>query len=655
MSEKLRPSVLAGSYPEKLDPMRPRLERWLSKASERRKRPSLANLEAFAQRIVRRSDELRSVSADELRQRADALRPSLRRALAGPPLLEALAIVREQSRRHLGMAHFEVQIMAGCALLRGMLVELDTGEGKTLSGTLPAAVAALAGIPVHVVTVNDYLVERDAEAMAPLFQALGLSTGRVIEDEPDPAARRAAYASDITYVSNKQVAFDYLRDRISLGGRGGEIRGEVQRFAHAAEAPLLRGLCFAILDEADSVLVDEARTPLILSRTVPSPGLAEIAHDALSIARELDEKEDLRWRHPAAPIEVTASGQEKIIERCEGRGGVWNAPARRAELLRVALDALYRYKRDEHYIVRDGQVEIVDPQTGRSMPDRSWEGGLQQMVELKEGCELSGDRETLARMSYQQFYRRYLRLSGMTGTGREVRREIEAVYDMPMIRIPPRRPSKRIDLGVHVMPTVESKWNAAVDRITELHRSGRPVLVGTASVKTSELLSERLDRAGLTHRLLNARQDHAEAEIIGEAGFPGRITLATAMAGRGSDIRVEGREEELGGLHVISVERADSGRVDRQLYGRCGRQGDAGSFEQIVSLEDELVRNEATGRVRRLVVAFLRRLGGGSFVGRLLFQNLQRRVERRHARERRAVMRQDEQFARLLSFSGTAE
>ncbi|NNL85969.1 MAG: prepilin peptidase [Myxococcales bacterium] len=657
MSELLRPSVLAGSYPERSAAPSRRLDRLCRRLGGRRRHrhPTPRDLERFAEQVVRRSEGLRSSSQADLQKRVAGLRPHLRKRLAGVPLLETLAIIREQSRRHLGMSHFEVQIMAGCALLRGMLVELDTGEGKTLSGTIPAAAAALAGIPVHVVTVNDYLVERDAEQLNPLFRSLGLTVGTVVDRDPDPEVRRRAYASDITYVTNKQIAFDYLRDRLSRRASHEQIRGEVEQLGNHTSGLLLRGLCFAILDEADSVLIDEARTPLILSKSVPAPGIEEIASKALEVASKLDEKTHFHIRGRGDQFELNREGIEAVEEFSCELGGVWNAPSRRAELVRVALLALHRYQRDEHYIVRDGKIEMVDPQTGRSMPDRSWEGGLQQMIELKEGCELSGERETIARISYQQFFGRYLRLSGMTGTGSEVRREIERIYDMPMIRIPPRKRSKRRDLGVHVATTLPQKWRGVVARIEALHREGRPVLVGTGTVKTSESLSARLAERDLPHRVLNARQDQDEARIIEEAGTSGRITIATAMAGRGSDIRVDEKVEKLGGLHVLSVERAESRRVDRQLYGRCGRQGDAGSFEQIVSLEDDLVEREAEGLLGLMARALRRGTLGSRVLRRWFFRLLQKRVEARHARDRSRMLRLQEELDRLLSFTGASE
>jgi len=661
VSDLFRPGVLHGGYPERVEPRSPRLERKLSQLWERARgeRPGVAELRARAREVIARSDALVGMSCDELTRRLVEVRPALRRALAGEPLIEVLALVRERARRELGMAHFEVQLMAGMGMLHGMLVELDTGEGKTLSATLPAAVAALAGIPVHVITVNDYLVERDAEAMGPLYRALGLSVGTVVDRDPDPEIRRRAYACDITYVTNKQIAFDYLRDRLSRPNRSEALRGEVKRLQQEGQQGaglLLRGLCYAIVDEADSVLVDEARTPLILSRNVPAPGLEEIARQATRVAARLREDQDYRLSPDGRSADVTESGRARIGELSEGYGGLWNAPLRRAELVRVALTAERGYVRDEDYVVRDGKLEIVDAQTGRSMPDRCWEGGLQQMIELKEGCEISGERETIARISYQQFYRRYLRLGGMTGTGREVSREIEDVYGLPMIRIEPRLPTLRLDRGVRVLPTRHEKWGAVVGCLRALLAEDRPVLVGTASVRSSEDLGRTLAEAGLPYVLLNALQNADEAEIIGRAGESGRITVATNMAGRGSDIRVTEDVEQSGGLHVLSVERAEARRIDRQLFGRCGRQGDAGSFEQVLSIEDGFIADRSPAWLVRLLQRALRQAWpGAGLLARAWVAWVQRRVESGHAEQRAQLLRSEVELERALAFAGAAE
>ncbi len=661
MSEVLRPGVLHGGYPERVDPRPPRLERAVQRWRARIQGDGvgLDELATQADEVIKRSDRLVGESEADLALRLERLRPGLRREIGGDPLIDALALVRERSRRELGMAHFKVQLMAGSAMLQGMLVELDTGEGKTLSATIPAAVAGLAGIPVHVITVNDYLVVRDADLMRPLYSSLGLSVGTVVDTDPDPETRRKAYACDITYVTNKQIAFDYLRDRLERPNRSERLRGEVSRLqgeAQKGSSLLLRGLPFAVVDEADSVLVDEARTPLILSRDVPAPGLDEIARVALGIADQLTEGEHYEVGGDRRQVELTREGRDEVAVLSEPFDGVWNAPLRRSELVRLALTARDGYVRDEDYIVREGKVEIVDASTGRSMPDRSWEGGLQQMIELKEGCELSGERETLARISYQQFYCRYLRLGGMTGTGAEVAAEIEDVYGLPMVRVPPRNPSRREDHGVRVLPGPREKLNTVVSRIRELHQAGRPVLVGASSVRTSEELGAKLASAGLPHVILNARQDAEEAAIIEQAGHEGRITIATSMAGRGSDIRCPPEVESLGGLHVLAVEKAAARRIDRQLIGRCARQGDAGSFEQVLCLDEDLpVGAGWIWGQRMLRSALSSGVPAAERLGRFWIELCQRRLEARHARERAALLRSEAELEKSLAFAGAAE
>jgi preprotein translocase subunit SecA len=655
----LRPGVVLGPYPERLDP-RPG---WLDRAalglarSLRRRERSASRLREIAAHVGRESGNLRGRSEAELRETLAELRGELRRhGLQQGPVIRAFGLVREVARRTLGMEHFDVQVIGGYVMLNGMLAEMDTGEGKTLTATLPACTAALAGIPVHVISVNDYLVERDAGLMGPVYQALGLSVGTVCEKEADPEARRRAYGCDVTYVSNKQVAFDYLRDRLVRGSRRDSrslVLSDLIAPGGRAQKLVLRGLCFGIVDEADSVLIDEARTPLILTRRSDSSDLEETCRTALALADRLKKGEDFEVHRSEREIRLSERGIGRLEDLAGDLGGLWAGARRREELVQQALAARLLFVRDDHYLVRDGKVQIIDANTGRVMPDRSWEGGLHQMIECKEGCEVSGQRETLARISYQQFYRRYLRLCGMTGTAREVAREIASVYGLRTVAVPPRLRRRRKCLGERIYPTAAARWDAVVERIEELHRSGRPVLVGTRSVAASEHLSGLLDERGLPHCVLNARQDAREAEIVERAGERGRITVATNMAGRGADIRLGPGVEELGGLHVIAVGRSEARRIDRQLFGRCGRQGDPGSYETLASLEDEVAIDHAPEPLR----AFAQGLGGRAapWVRRTLISCAQRAVERRHARRRRELLGVEEYLENALAFAGPAE
>jgi preprotein translocase subunit SecA len=557
---------------------------------------------------------------------------------------KCFSLVRETAIRTIGQRHFDVQLIGGRTLLNGLIAEMETGEGKTLTATLPAATAALAGIPVHIITVNDYLAGRDAEWMGPIYAALGLSVGVIIHGmEPD--ARRQAYGADVTYCTNKEVAFDYLKDRIVLGRETGRLQLEMERVYK--ERPrikqlLLRGLYFGIVDEADSVLVDEARTPLIISGAPVGDSTERKTYEnALRIASAMVEGREFRIEGKERAVRILPEGLAQLSAEALKLGGVWNRPQWREDLTRQALSALHLFVAEKQYLVVDGKVQIIDEYTGRIMPDRSWEHGLHQMIEVKENCSMSKRVDPLARISYQRFFRRYLWLSGMTGTAKEVSGELWSVYGLATNRIPTNRPSQRKQSPTQIYGTEAEKWEAVLSRIVEVHASGRPVLVGTRSVKASEHLSRLLKERGLAHQLLNARQDKEEAMIVAQAGERGRITIATNMAGRGTDIKLGEGVEENGGLHVIATELHEARRIDRQLFGRCGRQGNPGSCEAIVSREDELAK-VYSGFVRKTL-------------GKPDLKQAQRAAERLHLRMRKDLLRADEQLDAALAFSGRSE
>ena len=566
----------------------------------------------------------------------------------------AFALVREAAGRTLGFRHYDVQLMGGWVLFSGKLAEMETGEGKTLTATLAAATAALAGLPVHVITVNDYLAERDAETMAPLYEMLGLTTGRVLQGM-QPDERRAAYSSDITYCTNKEVAFDYLKDRIALGGLRTRLRARVAGLGKGADGRqlILRGLFYAVVDEADSVMVDEARTPLIISGPSGSDGREAIYRQAVEVAAGLTAGRDFTLVEREREIELTPAGRERAAQLAP-EDGIWTGPRRREELVKQGLSALNLFRRDEHYLVRDDKVQIIDEYTGRVFGDRSWEQGLHQMIEAKEGVTITGQKDPLARGTYQRFFRRYLRLSGMTGTARELAPELWSVYGLEVVRLPTHRPVQRRFTGRAVTATVAEKWQRVAERVREETASGRPVLVGTRSVAASEALAAVLTGLGIPHCVLNARQDETEAAIVAEAGRAAQVTVATNMAGRGTDIKLDPEIERIGGLHVIATELHDSRRIDRQLFGRCARQGDAGSYELILSLEDELVRTFGAQAVRWLL-ARSGTLPGGRSAAYHYLCSTQRRAERLHSRMRRDLLKSDERLEDSLSFSGHRE
>ena len=580
------------------------------------------------------------------------------RGLTKELAIEAFALVRETAARTVGMRHFDSQLMGGWVMVHGGLAEMETGEGKTLTATLAAATAAMTGIPVHIITVNDYLVSRDAELMGPVYQALGLTVGAVTA-EMDGPARRRGYACNITYCTNKQLAFDYLRDRILLGNDHGRMRLQLERIHHhnaRTDRLFLNGLCFAIIDEADSVLIDEACTPLIISRPTDNSEEEQTYLQAMALAERLKEGDDFSLNRLERQVMITDTGRELLEEAQESFGGVWRSIRRGEELVSQALAALHLYLCNHQYLVLNGKVMIIDENTGRIMADRSWERGLHQMIEIKEECEITGQQEHMARMTYQRFFRRYLHLAGMTGTAREVRRELWSVYRLPVIRIPTNRPSRRNPLEIRIFSDKEAKWREVLCHIQRIHLSGRPVLVGTRSVADSELLSLLLEKENLPHQVLNARQDAKEAEIVARAGEKGCITVATNMAGRGTDIPLGRGVAEIGGLHIIATEMNEAGRIDRQLHGRCGRQGDPGSFETLLSIEDELLQTCLSDSKRRRLA---HRVGRNNRISQRAGLRATRRAqaarERRYLRLRRDLLQMEERLGRLLAFSGRLE
>jgi preprotein translocase subunit SecA len=621
-------------------------------------------LQRFARRVMALARPLAALAEPELQRAATEVAAALRRQGLQPALVaQSFALIREVSGRCLGKRHFPVQLMGGRSMLDGEIVEMHTGEGKTLTALLPAVTMALAGVPVHVITVNEYLAERDADNLMPVYAYFGLDVGKVLPGQ-QPPERAAAYRCDVTYCVNKDLTFDYLRDRIeALAGRLGP-RAQVLALARTGAAPadarqavaaVMRGLWFAIVDEADSVFIDEARTPLIISRSSRAIGEAGACDAALALAGVLAEGPHflLRLRERAAML--TEGGRLALAAVDDTR-----LPAsviERERLIEQALTAIHGYQRDRHYIVVDDQVQIVDEYTGRVMPDRSWEGGLHQLIERKEALETSAGRDTIARITYQRMFRRYLRVAGMSGTVTEVAGELMAVLGTAVTCIPTHRPVRRRKLGVVVFCASADRDAAVVAAARRETTLGRPVLVGTRSVAASERIAALCAAAGLAHKVLNARQDADEAATIAEAGEAGRITVATNMAGRGTDILLNDAVRAAGGLHVILTEFHDSPRIDRQLAGRAGRQGDPGSFECLVALDDELFVAHAPrlGAALRRHAQRRRQDRVARLPALLLRHWAQRAAERHNAELRRHTLAQEQQTDRLLAFAGRPE
>jgi len=612
---------------------------------------------ARADAVVALEKEFGDLSDARLRETAQTLRDVFRRGReTDEDLNRAFALVREVAARQIGERPFPVQVAGAFAIDAGCVAEMATGEGKTLTATLPATVAGWRGRGCHIVTFNDYLARRDADWMGRIYGFCGLSVAHV-EQGMKPPERRAAYQADVTYGSNKEVTADFLRDRLALGRTRGLSAALVAKLADGAgsgtDRVVQRGLHHAIVDEADSVLIDEAVTPLIISGEAPNPEQVEAFQQAAALAAQLEEGRHYRVSERRREIDLTAVGKGMLGRLAEPLGGLWHGARRREELVTQALTARRFYLTGQQYILDDGKVVIVDEFTGRLMPDRTWRDGLHQAIEAKEAVEVHPPKDTYARLSFQRFFRMYRKLSGMTGTASEARREFWQIYGLPVVVIPTNRPCIRDVKPDRVLATEAAKWRVIVAEIHRLHAHGRPVLVGTRSVRASEQLSGLLTAEGLEHPVLNAVHHAEEAQIVAGAGQEGRITVATNMAGRGTNILLGRGVADLGGLHVIATERHEAGRIDRQLFGRCARQGDLGTAQAIVSLEDELPRRHAS-----YLSALLRRRYAGrgdevsSGLTRRVFDLGQRRAERMALRQRKTVLRTDDWLDEYLGFAG---
>ncbi|MBI3346126.1 MAG: hypothetical protein HY020_02815 [Burkholderiales bacterium] len=648
------------AFPEREDRAPSAADAWalglLSSLRRRLAPPAAREVARLAGRLAEQGPHLRALDDAALLTHLRAIAPAAVRELQIPALREALVAVAELSRRALGLLPYPTQLFGAMTLLRGQLAEMQTGEGKTLTAGLAACLAGLAGLPVHVVTVNDYLAGRDANKNRALFRQAGLTVG-VVAHGVERDERVRAYACDITYCTNKELVFDYLRDRVAMGGRASTAQLRARRLVGGPrgrpEQPVLRGLHFAIVDEADSIFIDEARTPLILAVQAGEVDHAAAHAQALAIVGAFERDLHYQINEARRELHMTDAGRTALTAATAGLGAPWAATHQREHLGTQALRALHMFLRDEQYLVdAEGKVQIIDEYTGRVLPGRTWEQGLHQMIEAKEGVELSQQTTTQARITYQRFFCRYLRLSGMSGTAREMAPEFASVFRLATVAIPTHRPSARISLVPRLLPDEAAKWAAVADFVAERHRTGQPVLVGTRSVLSSERLGALLEARGLPHKVLNARQDAVEASIVAEAGRRGAITVATNMAGRGTDIALGDGVRELGGICVVLTEYHESPRIDRQLVGRCARQGDPGTAIAIVALDDELLRQHGGHEARLLGWA---QASGAPSVGRLLQRTraaAQGRAERMHARTRRETMRQDHQLDRMTAFSG---
>ncbi|HEX8915129.1 MAG TPA: hypothetical protein VF796_22450 [Humisphaera sp.] len=606
------------------------------------RRPVLSRLKAQVARIERLEPEIQNLGSTRFQEEvADCRALARRNKLTGPALDRAMAIVREGAKRATGMRPYPVQLMGALAMCEGAIAEMATGEGKTLTASLAASLWGWYGRPVHVITVNDYLVGRDAEEMSPVYKMLGLRCGHVTH-ETSPQERVDHYRRDVVYVTSKELVADFLRDQIALGNLRSSCQTQVGMLIGGANSGRLQvpGLFRVLVDEADSLLIDEAVTPLIISNSPDENPNADLYRAADELARQLTQGKDFTLDREVKQVDLTARGQDRL-EELSGHTGFWKGKRRREELVTQALTALYCFNRDEQYLVTpDQKVQIIDEFTGRVMADRSWRHGLHQAIEVKEGVPVTADKENLARLSFQRFFRQYPIMGGMTGTAWESRGELWHIYQRPIIRIPTNKPCIRRQLPTRIFATAEQKYDAVVKRALELNDKGAPVLIGTKTVWASEEVSKRLAAAGRTHRVLNAAQNEQEANIVSEAGQPGHITVATNMAGRGTDIKLGKGVAALGGLNVLAAEVNNSFRVDRQLFGRAARQGDPGTAQLFVAADDDLFVRHAP----------LLRKAWRAVGAKTLIRKAQARAERLARFNRKQVLKADDWMDQSLPF-----
>ena len=592
-----------------------------------------------------------------LRKRSLALRY---RAMAGERLSsilpEGYALVREAGRRALSMRHYDVQIIGGIALYEGCVTEMQTGEGKTLTATLPLYLHSLVGKGAHLATVNDYLAKRDAEWMRPLFYLLGMNVG-IIQTDDDQPARRKSYAAEVTYGTAKEFGFDFLRDRLLLRAQNRlqtEMLGDGGGFSGSGDQIVMRGMHFCLVDEADSILIDEARTPLIIGSIEDTvrDQIVETYHWAAENAPSYELDDHFEIDPETKQYELTARGRQKVrslpksdLVRTMGLVDLYEYTERAIKVFREFL-------LNRQYVVRpndkgEEEIVIVDEFTGRLAEGRKWRDGIHQAIEAKENIAISVPTGQAARITVQDLFLRYPNLAGMTGTAATSAREMARIYRTPVVCVPTNKPPRRQQLPDQVFGSMESKFEAIVNEVVEVHATGRPILIGTRTIDKSELISEKLTGLGIEHYVLNANNVESEAEIVSQAGLEGRVTVATNMAGRGTDIKLADEIEAKGGMHVICTELHDAARIDRQLIGRCGRQGDRGSYRQYLSLDDDILKGGlGPDKAERL------KDRGESMAGSMnsyakLFRKAQRKVERKHFRDRMVLMHHEKERKKM--------
>jgi preprotein translocase subunit SecA len=609
---------------------------------------SIIKSHGWLKQVKQQASEYSKLTDKELRDASlDLAHESRRLGKLAPLLVQGFALVQTAATRQLSMTHYDVQLIGGRAMCQGHVAEMRTGEGKTLTATLPLYMQALGGRGALLATANDYLAKRDAEWMQPVYQSLGMTIG-IVQENQSREHRRAAYACDITYGTMKEFGFDFLRDH--------SLERQVQRnqLWYGNEAtqgpqnePVHRDPYFILVDEADSILIDDARTPMIIS-SAQDESVQQMQTSlymwSAKHAPEFLEDDHYWYDREKRSVDLTPDGTAKVREVYKPDELAGTGLLEMYDFMERAIQVHRDYHRDREYVVRDGEVAIVDEATGRISEGRRWSRGIHQAIEAKENLDVTVDTHTQAKVTVQSFVNRFPLISGMTGTAYTSAREFKTVYKMPTSVIPTNRKIARVELPVLVAKDQTEKWNMIVENVKEVHAVGRPILIGTRSIGFSEGLSQVLTQYGIEHEVLNARQIEREAEIVSRAGEAGRVTVATNMAGRGTDIKITDEIRELGGLHVIGTELHESARIDNQLFGRCGRQGDPGTVQQYVAWDDQLLET-AFG----VETASKYRKSGKSRSSRWwtdLFHKAQKKVEDRHYRSRKVLMYNEKMLAK---------
>jgi preprotein translocase subunit SecA len=625
----------------------------------KRRSSQAVSLQQRADLIYQQAGQHRKLSSQKLNEQLRTSKNYFRRQgrLQPASIDAALALLVETADRTLGLRPFPVQVMCALALDGGYLAEMRTGEGKSLTAALAAVLAGWTGRPCHVLTTNEYLAGRDSVEFSDFYKACGVTVGAVI-GQMEPRNRREIYQSGVVYTTSKELLADFLRDRIQLGpmyhSERRMLRGILEPYRLLDESIVLRGIDTAIIDEADSVMIDEAVTPLIISTQQENKWLVEAALAADGLVKDFNQESEFFLDEKFREVRFTPTGYQHLEKIAHQLPEIWQGTGRREEIMRQAIVAREFYKLNQHYVIEDGKIVIVDEFTGRLMHNRSWGNGLHQAVEAKEMLNLTNPTETLARLSFQRFFRVFRRLSGMTGTAMEAAHEFWHIYGLPVISIPPNRPVIRDTWAPVYHVDLESKWRAIADEVAVVRESGRPVLVGTKSVKSSEEIASRLAALRLPYRILNAINHAEEAAIVAAAGGERIVTIATNMAGRGTDIKLSPKVVNNGGLHVIVAERNDSGRVDRQLIGRCGRQGDPGSTRIFCSLEDDLLTRFGQKTITGLLKKSLTEQHKyAAAVAALAFNRAQTAAEELAVKQRSSVLRTDTWLDDALIFAGS--